>query len=251
MAIFGLSIHVLIAIFFAVHAMRTGREMYWLMILFMFPLLGSIVYFFAIYLPGSRLHYDMRKATAVAIKSLDPGKVLREAEQAFELTPTAQNQMNLASALLEAGEPNKAVQHYNAILNGPFANDPEICFGAARARLLNGAGESALELIQKIRKQNPDFRAEEVSLFLAKLYASMGRKQEARNEFVAVINRFGGFEAQAEYAIWALSIGDAEAAMVQYKKIEQAMAHWNRHTRMINKEMVNRLSSAFETSRSK
>ena len=43
MPIFGLGLHILIAIFFAIHAIRTGREMYWLLILFMFPLLGSIV----------------------------------------------------------------------------------------------------------------------------------------------------------------------------------------------------------------
>lgn len=245
MAIFGIGIHVLIALFFAIHAMRSGQQMYWLMILFMFPLLGSIVYFFAIYLPGSRLHYDLRKATVVAVKNLDPGRELRDAEQAFDLTPTAQNQMHLASALLEAGDTNKAVLHYNAILNGPFANDPEICFGAAKARLLNGAGDSAIELIQKIRKINADFRAEEVTLFLAKAYASVGKTPDARHEFVAVINRFNGFEAQAEYAMWAMSIGDEDAAIVQYKKIQQTMKHWNKHTRYMNADMVKRLNAVF------
>jgi hypothetical protein len=249
MPFFGLGLHILVALFFAIHAMRTGREMYWLMILFAFPLLGSIVYFFAVYLPGSRLHYDIRKATAVAVKSLDPGKELREAEQIYDLTPTAQNQMRLANALLDAGDTNKAVLHYNACLNGPFANDPEICFGAARARLLNGGGEAAIELLQKIRKQNPDFRMEEVSLLLAQSYAREGRIEDARNEFVSTINRSGSFEVLAEYVIWALSIGDVEAATKQYKKIEQTMKHWNKHTRTYNREIVKRLDDAFATVR--
>ena len=41
----GLGLHVLVALFFAIHAVRSGQNMYWLFILFVFPLLGSIVYF--------------------------------------------------------------------------------------------------------------------------------------------------------------------------------------------------------------
>ena len=54
MTIFGIGIHILIAVFFAIHVVRNGQQLYWLLILFMFPLLGSVVYFFAIYLPNSR-----------------------------------------------------------------------------------------------------------------------------------------------------------------------------------------------------
>ena len=55
MPIFGLGLHILIALFFAVHAMRHGKQMYWLIILFSFPLLGSVVYFVVEYLPASRM----------------------------------------------------------------------------------------------------------------------------------------------------------------------------------------------------
>ena len=40
-------LHIAVAIFFAVHAVRSGRNMYWIMILILFPFLGSVVYFFA------------------------------------------------------------------------------------------------------------------------------------------------------------------------------------------------------------
>jgi hypothetical protein len=56
-----LGLHILIALFFAVHVVRSGQQMYWLFVLFSFPILGSIVYFVAIYLPGSRLEHGARK----------------------------------------------------------------------------------------------------------------------------------------------------------------------------------------------
>ena len=37
MRIFGISLYVIIALFFAVHAVRTQQNMYWLLILFLFP----------------------------------------------------------------------------------------------------------------------------------------------------------------------------------------------------------------------
>jgi hypothetical protein len=55
MPFIGLGLHVLVALFFAVHVVRTHQNIYWLFILFAFPMLGSIVYFLTIYLPSSKL----------------------------------------------------------------------------------------------------------------------------------------------------------------------------------------------------
>ncbi len=51
----GIGLHMVLALFCAVHVLRTRQQLYWLFILFAFPLLGSAVYFFGVYLPNSRL----------------------------------------------------------------------------------------------------------------------------------------------------------------------------------------------------
>lgn len=245
MPFMGIGIHILIALFFAVHAMRNGREMYWLMILFAFPLLGSVVYFFAVFLPDHRLHNGIRRVTDAAVRTLDPGKELRDAEQAFDMTPTAQNQMRVADAFLNAGDAAQAAHHYEACLKGPFANDPHMRFGAGKARVLNGQGAAAIELLESIRKQNPDFRTEQLSLALAQAYALEGKYQFARTEFISAITRFGSLEARTEYIIWALGIGDADAAQEHYREVERSMKHWNKNTRSFHKPLLKRLDAAF------
>jgi hypothetical protein len=114
MPIAGLGLHIVIALFFAVHAVRSRQQTYWLFVLFSFPGLGSIVYFLAIYLPDSRLERGARKAIVAAVKSLDPTRELRDARAAFEYTPTAQNQMRLATALYDAGEFDESAQTWEA-----------------------------------------------------------------------------------------------------------------------------------------
>jgi hypothetical protein len=245
MPFIGIGLHILVALFFAVHAVRTGRDIYWLLILFMFPLLGSIVYLFAVYLPDSRLQHTVRKTVSAAAKSLDPGRTLREAQNAYDLTPTAQNQMRLASALLEMGDSAQAAEHYEACLKGPFSTDPDIRLGAAKARLHCGHGVAAIELLEAIQKENADYRPEQVALLLAQAYGQVGRNQDAQAAFTSAIHRFGSLEARAEYAIWALSIGDHNAAKAQYQKITQSMKHWTKHAQTLNRLIVNRLQAAF------
>jgi hypothetical protein len=244
MTIFGIGLHVLVAIFFAVHVIRSGQQMYWLMILLMFPGIGSIVYFIAIYLPNSRLNHGARKVVTAAAKSLDPGRELREARDAYDYTPTAQNQMRLASALLETGNAAEAATTYEACLQGPFSGDLEIRFGAARATLACGRAAAAVTHLQTIRNSDANFRAEQVSLLLAQALAGAGRQDEARAEFEYALSRHNSFTTQAEFAIWAAGVGDAAKANALYAELQRTMERWTRHTRDINQPLIRRLNSA-------
>lgn len=242
----GLGLHVIIALFFAVHVIRTGQQMYWLIILFSFPLLGSVVYFLAIYLPNSRLQRGARQMVSAAAKTLDPTRELREAREAFDYTPTAQNQMRLASALLESGQAEEAAVNFEACLKGPFSNDPEMRLGAARAFYACQRFGEAISHLESIRKTDAGFRAEEVSLLLAKTLGAADRRREARAEFEQAVERFGSFESRAEYAIWAATTGERELAARLQIDIQRSMERWNRHTRDLNMPLLRRLNAAYD-----
>jgi hypothetical protein len=204
---YGLGAHVIVALFFAVHAVRAGRELYWLAILFMFPLLGSIVYFFAVFLPETRIEQNMRKAGSKLTKILDPKRELREATELFELTPTTQNQTRLASALLETGNAAGAAEHYEAALKGQFSDDPDLKFGAARARAEIGQHREAAVLLRDIREHAPTYRLEETTLLMAKLLGASGQTDAAITEYKRALADHNTVTAYAEYAIFALSQG--------------------------------------------
>jgi len=241
----GLGLHVLVALFFAVHVVRTGQQTYWLFILFSFPLLGSIVYFVAIYLPNSRLERGARKVVRHAVKALDPTRELRDARAAFEYTPTAQNQMRLAAALLEAGVADESADTYEACLTGPFASDLDIRFGAARACVEARRFTDAVQHCNRIRSSNDAYRPEPVALLRARALAGAGRTPEAREEFESALQRFGSFESRAEFAIWAAQSGDKGTATRLQAEIEQATRRWNRHNRELNAALMRRLQDAF------
>ena len=249
MPFIGLGLHVLVALFFAIHAIRNGHDIYWLIVLFLFPLLGSIVYFVAVFLPASRLERGARQAVSAAVGTFDPGRALREAQSAHAYAPTAQTQMRLAAALLEAGAADEAASHYEACLKGPFASDLEIRLGAARAAFAGERWPMALEHLAFIRQANPGFRAEAVSLLWARTLAGAGRRADARVEFEEALARFGSFEVRVEFAIWAIISGEIELAGRLQADIQGAMQRWNRHTRDLNRPLVHRLHAAYEVAR--
>jgi len=247
MEFFGIGIHVLIALFFAVHVVRSGQNIYWLAILFMFPLLGSLVYGVAIYLPSTRLQHGAKKVFSAAGKILDPHRELREARDAFDYTPTAQNQMRFAAALLAADQAVDAAQNYEACLQGPFAGDPAIRLGAAQANFACQRYDACIDHLQKLKASVPNHSPEAVSVLMARALAGAGQVDKARGEFEFALQKYGNFDTRAEFAIWAISIGDRQTAHQLKADLDQTIARWNRHNRELNAAMLDRLASAFSS----
>jgi len=222
--------------------------MYWLIILFMFPLLGSVVYLFAIFLPGFRLNHRARRVVTAAAKAFDPQREIREAQAAFEVMPTAQNQIRLAEAQLELGLSEEAAKNYEACLKGPFLSSLEIRFGAARSFVECRRYQEAIVHLEAIQSIDQAFRLEAVSLLLARSYAGVGRNAEARSKFESVVARYGTFEACAEYAIWALAIGDSSTAARLQAETDQIAKRWSPQARELNAATMHRLKAALELS---
>jgi hypothetical protein len=242
--IFGIGLHIIVAIFFAIHCLRTGRQIFWLFILFSFPLLGSIVYFVVEYLPDLQVGTRVSKVTTVASRALDPSRDLRAARDALEMTPTAQNRLRLANALLESGDTAAACEQFDLCLAGPFGKDPEIRLLAARAKLKNGQAQDAVALLYEIRSSDAEFRQEALAITLAQALAASGNMAEAGNELRQAETRFGGIEVRAEYAIWAAKSGDLATARRLREELEKSWSQWNSHSRSLNRPLFKRVDDA-------
>ncbi|WP_170288359.1 tetratricopeptide repeat protein [Marilutibacter maris] len=218
----GIGLHIAIALFFAVHAIRSGQDRYWLIILFMFPLLGSIVYAVAIWLPEQR-HSPQARALHRGVRQVvDPDRELRLAMTAFEDSPTTESRMRLGDALLETGRASEAVPHYQAALRGIHADDPDIQVKLARAYLESGHAPQARELLDRLIAHKPDYRSADGHLTYARAVAAMGERDKAREEFEALVDYSSSYEPVACYveqlADWgqhAQASGIGEAALTR------------------------------------
>lgn len=236
-----LGLHIVVALFFAVHAVRSGQDRYWLFILFVFPLLGSVVYAIAIWLPELRYSHGGRQLVQGARRLLDPARELRAAQEAFDTAATTDNRARLADALVEAGRPAEAVPHYRDALRGIHADDPDTQVRLAKALLESGQAGEARQLLDGLIQRRPDFRSPAGHLIYARAVAEEGDRAKARNEFDTLIGYFSGFEARARYAEVLDGWGEGEAAMRLREESLQQARRLPAHSRRMNREWLKRL----------
>lgn len=212
MPFLGLGAHVLVALFFAVHAVRSGQERYWLGILFMFPLLGSVIYALTIWLPEMRYTRQGRALVGGVKRALDPSRELREAQEAFADAATTDRRLRLADALLVGGRASEAATHYESALKGIHADDADIQVKLARALLECGHARRARKLLDELIKRRPDYRSPDGHLTYARAVAAEGDRAKAREEFDALVGYSSGFEAHAYYAQTLADWGERDRA---------------------------------------
>jgi hypothetical protein len=229
--------HMAMAAFFAVHAIRTGRDRYWLFILFMFPLLGSIVYFFAEYLGDMRNTRGGQRAWRMLQGVVNPDGELRAALAEFDRTPTAANEARLARAWLAKGDTAKAIEHYRRCTSGPYATDASFLKGLAIAQLEGGHAADAVATLEALFAAHPGQRTGDAALMHAEALAGAGRP-EARAAFEAVMAADGSLEARCKYGKFLQSQGDRTGARQAFEAVLADARRGHHHSRDMNREWI-------------
>src|SRR4051812_30934069 len=146
---------------FAFHALKTGRGTRWIMIIFMAPVVGSLLYYFLEVFPNSREERKLRRRIHDIAKALNPDAELKRRAAEAEINASVDNRAALADECLEKGMFDEAIRLYEGCLDGPYRDDPRLVFSLARARFYNGQWPQARELLARIAASHPKFQPAE------------------------------------------------------------------------------------------
>lgn len=209
LGIVGLAIQV----FFAVHAVKNGKDRYWIYIIVFLPGIGSLIYFLTEYLPD--LQSDLKKQ-GVKKKRMKIGYL----KDQVELVPSVKNRKLLAEAYLNKGYFDKALALYNDCLEGIHENDPAILEGICLAHLLKGDLKKARDnLIGLKNTREQDLVGDEFDLLLARIYEELGETDRALKEYSGLVDLFSGEEARCRYALLLKKTGEISKADRYFKEI--------------------------------
>lgn len=200
-------LYLVFALAMAVHAVRSGRPLWWLPVIVFLPL-GAVIYGVAVVAPdvlgGSRAQRLAADTRAV----LDPGREYREAQRACQETPTVRNQARLAAAAAGLGRHDEAERLYREAAHGIHAEDPSLLLGRAQALLELGRAAEALEALELIPGgETADPLTPPAMLALARAYEALGRTAEADGAYAEAVQRMAGFEALARHAAFLARTG--------------------------------------------
>ena len=215
-------LHLIIAVGLAVHAMKTGRSQWWLFILLLVPLIGSIAYVVIELIPAI-FHSDGAKKVVTGIESvIDPDKEWRERVEQAELVDSVDAKRALAEECEKKGLWSDAIRLYEAAATGIFADDPAVLLGLARAHLGGGDANAALATLDKLEEVQPRPRNQEAHLLRARALEALDRTTEALAEYDDVARYYAGFEAKARYGLLLLKKGSVAKAQEMFSDVVRA-----------------------------
>jgi hypothetical protein len=212
---FGLSLLIQLALI--VHVLRTGRPLWWILILLIAPFFGSLAYALVEIIPGlgarsagPALGWGRFKPRALVIADLRA----RLAEGG-----TVAARLQLAEQLLAAGSAGEADEVASGALTGPFQDDPHTLVDVARFKVEQGRCADALALLDRADIQADRMLATRKDLLEGR--ACLGLGDFARAE--AALQRTEGRHLGDEPRFWLakvyLATGRTEAARALLNEI--------------------------------
>jgi hypothetical protein len=215
--IFLLSIALQIAC--CVHVVRTGRPLYWIFILLVFPFLGMLIYFIAEVLPELRNGPGARRVVRKVKERIDPEREKRNASRQFGLSDTQANRRRLAEESLRSGDFQQAAELFHGALKGLYETDPEMMMGLAKAQFGLGQPQQARQTLDALIAANPDYRSKDGHLLYARAVEASGDASAALHEYENVVQGYPGEEARMRYGLLLVRNGDTRKAKEIFNEI--------------------------------
>jgi hypothetical protein len=206
-----------------IHVLRTGREMFWLWLMVIGPIIAPAFYFFAVLAPewmGGRTARGVGKA---ARQALDPERDYRNAKTALEDTPTIGNRMRLANAAEALDRWSEAeAQWADAAAQSP--EDSAVLMGHARALLQLQRWQEALTCLEQLKALGREGETPQATLAFARAYDGLGRNEEADAAYRAAADRVPGLEAGGRYVAFMAKVGRREDAEIGLAELDRRLA---------------------------
>ena len=210
-------------IFFIIHAARTGRPYYWMMILLFVPMLGILAYVVFELLPGASRSPTGYKAVRNAQRLVNPEGNYRQLTMQLEVTPTVANKRALADECVRLGKLDEAETLYRDGMTGIHATDPALMLGIARVRFAQNDPAGCLAALDALKAANPDFQSADGHMLYARSLEGLARDGEALGEYESLSHYFGGEEPRVRRALLLQRMGDVRAAQDAFADIKRSV----------------------------
>lgn len=244
-----IAVSAIIQVALIIHVIKTERPYYWIFIILV-PGIGALAYVVVELLPEFLDSFQARRALRGVKKTLDPAGELRQREREHRLSGSVDATRHLASELIENGQYQEAIEHYEQALTGLYEHDPDLLLGLATAQFGDERFEAARNTLDRLIEHNPDYRSQDGHLLYARSIEACGDRDKAVAEYAAVSAYYAGAEAQLRYGRLLEQTGDTAGALEQYREIvnsaELAPRHYKKAQRAWIREArdgIKRLSS--------
>lgn len=234
-----IALSAIIQIVLIVHALKTGREHYWIFIILIFPFLGSGAYFFVEMLPEIRQSRISRQTSKKILTAIDPQRNLKERARQLAMSNNTQNKIELARECNQHGIYDEAIKLYQDSLTGIYDNDPNIMLELAQSLFHNKEFQDCKTTLEQIIEHNPDFKSQDGHLLYARTLEALSDNDAALHEYQVLSEYYSGYEARCRYALLLQKHGRVEQAKILFNEIVQHAKNLSPDRRKLQRDWIN------------
>jgi len=222
-----------------VHALKTGRNTYWVWLILMVPFIGSAAYLIIELGPELTGSTSGQRATRKISHSLNPNKDLNTARMNLDRSDTYQHRLELGNALIDKQLFAEAIPHYQQALKGLNEFNPTAMVGLANAQFAEQLYSDAKDTLDTLIEKNPGYRHQDSHLLYAQVLASLGDIDGATEEYEALIQYYTGPEPHVRFAELLYGQGNTHRATELLDEVltkaKLSPAHYTKfHSQWIN-----------------
>lgn len=214
---------ILLQIFFAAHAIRTGKDTFWLWVIILAPGIGCALYFITQFGPDAASSSTARKAKNTLLRAVDPQREFRKRVEMLEISNTVENRTALADECVDAGMYKEAIELLKESLVGVHETDPGVMERLAFAYFEHGQPDKTASTLDRLIAVNPEYKSPDGHLLYARALEAQGKMSEAAREYDALRTSYPGEEARVRYGQMLLKAGNnAKAAELFRESLTRA-----------------------------
>lgn len=223
----------LIDVALAIHVIRNGRNLFWIMAMGLTYFLGPLgmlahigvwlAYLVLAVIPDFLNSHGMRRFRTGLRQAADPGRDYREKKRQVELVGSVDAKRALAEESLKRGLHAEAIELYQSAMQGPLGDaDATLLKGLARARLMAGDAAEAERLFIRMHELDPAAFDADVELDYARALEAQGKNDAAIRQYESVAPRYSGEEAKMRLALLLEKTGQTERAQAIFRDVVEA-----------------------------
>lgn len=210
------------------HAVRSGREYYWIMFIVMAPWLGAGVYFFTQILPEMEHSRAANQMKTDVSKLVDPDKAYRQAAKNLEMLDTVENRVEMARQCMVREQYDDSVQLLEGALEGAHESDVAILLMAAEGTSWPETRPSPL-LFRPHSSGAPGHSFRDCASSVCKIRGGPGKTEDALVDYAALVEYATGEEARCRYALLLQQTGQVEKAREQFQEVINSVDRASKH----------------------
>jgi len=206
-------VFLVLTVYCIVHVIRNGHDYWWIFLIFFMPMVGSLVYFFAVILPNAGAYKYHHK------NDRDYKKDLMRLEGKLQQVDTIATRIELGETCLKLAMYEKARDYFNSCLKGAYANDAYSLYGVSQAEFGLGRFDDALSAIDRTFTDSYRDYLNERLLLKAKILDEQDKNEEALALYADVENKVSTQEAYGRHALLLEKMGKDKDAELVFRTI--------------------------------